>query len=234
VFRLVQPFHILPLPGLKQAAHVDELTAVPSSDGTFGLIEFTRALPRAKLYSKWQVTTNDDAVLKELASRSFDPEQSVFVAGSAPVAPPVTTTNAGNVAISHYSPKAIALNCYATAPSVLLLNDRFEPNWKVQVDGKPETLLRCNYIMRGVYLSPGTHTVEFRFQPPLWPLYVSLAAIGSGLAVLGMVVVTGRANPAPVPAPAPPTRSPLPPGVKVAPACASGGLRRRVGLRGAQ
>ena len=70
---------------------------------------------------------------------------------------------------------------------MLLLNDRFDPNWKVRVDGKPETLLRCNYIMRGVYLTPGAHTVEFRFQPPVGPLYVSLAAIGVGLVLLGLI-----------------------------------------------
>jgi hypothetical protein len=29
---------------------------------------------------------------------------------------------------------------------VLLLNDRFDPNWNVRVDGKLERLLRCNYI----------------------------------------------------------------------------------------
>ena len=40
----------------------------------------------------------------------------------------------------------------ATAPSVLLLNDKYDPNWHVTVDGKPAELLRCNFIMRGVYL----------------------------------------------------------------------------------
>ncbi len=82
---------------------------------------------------------------------------------------------------------------------MLLLNDRFDPNWKVSVDGKPETLLRCNYLMRGVYLPPGAHTVEFRFQPPVGPLYVSLAAIGVGLLLLGFIFVTTRRSDRQVP-----------------------------------
>ena len=65
-------------------------------------------------------------------------------------------------------------------PSVLLLNDRYDPNWTVRVDGKPVPLLRCNYIMRGVYLPAGPHTVEFQFQLPLGPLKITLAAIACG------------------------------------------------------
>src|ERR1019366_1119699 len=41
--------------------------------GPFALFEFTGALPRAKLYSNWQVSTNDAATLKELAAKEFDP-----------------------------------------------------------------------------------------------------------------------------------------------------------------
>ena len=191
---MAERFNIVPRAGVAQATEFEQLTAVPATDGPYALIEFTQALPRAKLYSNWQVITNDQAVLDQLAAASFDPERSVFVAGGLPAAPPVagTNDNAGTVEFASYAPKDIVLKSDAPAPSVLLLNDRFDPNWKVRVDGKPETLLRCNYIMRGVYLPPGAHTVEFRFQPPVGPLYVSLAAIGVGLLLLGFVLVTAR------------------------------------------
>jgi hypothetical protein len=65
---------------------------------------------------------------------------------------------------------------HADTPTVLLFNDKFDPNWSVFVDGKPAPLLRCNFIMRGVYLTPGTHTAEFQFKLPNNPLYVSLTA----------------------------------------------------------
>ena len=68
-----------------------------------------------------------------------------------------------------------------TTPSVLLLNDKFDPHWRVLVDGKPAELLRCNFIMRGVYLTPGQHTVEFQFSLPNKPLYVTVLAMGIGV-----------------------------------------------------
>ena len=57
---------------------------------------------------------------------------------------------------------------------VLLLNDKYDPSWQVRVDGKPAELLRCNFLMRGVQLSAGPHTVEFLFKPDVGMLYVSL------------------------------------------------------------
>ena len=79
-----------------------------------------------------------------------------------------------------------------TTPSVLLLNDKFDPYWRVLVDGKPAELLRCNFIMRGVYLSPGQHTVEFEFSLPHKPLYISLAAIAVGLGLAGYLLISAK------------------------------------------
>ena len=68
---------------------------------------------------------------------------------------------------------------------------------KVSVDGKPEALLRCNYLMRGVYLQPGPHAVEFRFAPPVNTLYVSLAAVFVGLLLIGYLVLAREKESAP-------------------------------------
>jgi hypothetical protein len=216
---MTERFNLEPRPEFAQATELAQVTAVPAVNGVYDLFELTQALPRAKLYSNWQLVTNDQAVLDQLAATSFDPERSVFVAGGLPVAPPAASTSdhAGTVEFASYAPKDIVLRSAGPAPSVLLLNDRFDPNWKVKVDGKPETLLRCNYIMRGVYLTPGSHTVEFRFEPPLGPLYVSLAATGAGLLLLGFVLATARGGDVQVPARAPrpaaasPPSSPQPP-----------------------
>jgi uncharacterized membrane protein YfhO len=85
---------------------------------------------------------------------------------------------------------------------VLVLNDKFDPNWRVSVDGQPQTLLRCNFIMRGVYLPAGPHTVEFQYHPSITGLYVSLSAIIVGLALCGYLAFS-KAPPAPPVAPAP-------------------------------
>jgi hypothetical protein len=75
-------------------------------------------------------------------------------------------------------------------PGVLLFNDRIAHAWTVWVDGKRAPLLRCNFIMRGVFLPPGDHAVEFRFLPSLKTLYISACAILVGILIAGYLVVT--------------------------------------------
>lgn len=192
--QVAQRFAIVPKPGISVVTRGEQLTAAPVPSGSFALFEFTGALPRAKLYDSWQIHSNDQATLKQLASSAFDPERSVFVAGQLPAASAGANTNenAGTAEFTRYAPRDIALKCAAWRPSVLLLNDRFDPNWKVLVDGKVAPLLRCNFIMRGVYLAAGSHRVEFKFQPPEGPLFISLAANGAGVLVLGSLLAERR------------------------------------------
>ncbi len=207
-FRIIQQFDVAPKPGVAVPYGIspeefanylppDKDAAFPNSVGPYALFEFTGALPRAKLYSNWQVNTNDDDTLKMLAAADFDPTKIVLVSTNLPPPPAnVTNENSGTVEFKSYAPKDIVLDATADAPSVLLLNDKFDPNWRVTVDGKPAELLRCNFIMRGVYLTPGAHTVEFQFKLPNGPLYVTLTAIAAGIFLVGLMIFLQRRNPA--------------------------------------
>jgi len=192
--RIAERFDLAPGQGIARSGRLEELTAVPAADGPYALFEFTGALPRAKLYSDWQASANNTATLQELASAAFEPGERVLVADPlpAPAGAASAARSGGTVEFASYAPKQIVFKSDAPASSVLLLNDRFDANWKVLVDGRPERLLRCNFLMRGVYLTAGAHTVEFRFQPPVGLLYVSLAANALGILLLGFVIVVER------------------------------------------
>lgn len=116
-----------------------------------------------------------------------------------------------------FAPKEILLQAKTEVATVLLLNDRFDPQWTVTVDGKPATLLRCNYIMRGVQLDPGVHTVRFNFKIPIGlplvevepdtqvisfvfhlstalPSYITLSAYILGLALIVVLTLVSRSR----------------------------------------
>ena len=109
-----------------------------------------------------------------------------------------TNENSGTVEFKSYAPKRIIFDANAGAPSVLLVNDKYDPNWRVTVDGKPAKLLRCNYLMRGVQVPPGQHTVEFDFSVPNKPLYVTLTGISLAVLLCGALFFISR-NPKPSP-----------------------------------
>ncbi len=169
-----------------------DFTAEPKTNGDLAVIEFMGALPRAKLYPNWTVNTDDTNTLQTLASPSFDLHQNVLVADSTLPAPlPANASQpAGTVDITSYLSKRIKLKANVKAPSVLLLSERYNPKWKVEVDGKPAPVLRCDFILRGVFLQPGEHTVVFRFAPTLTALYVSLTAIVLGVMLTGWLAFT--------------------------------------------
>jgi len=216
-FSIVERFTLVPRPGILRPMQAEDLMAEESTNGPFALFEFTGALPRASLYGRWRAATNNAQALDLSTNSNFHPAQEVVVAGLPATAPaPGTNTEAGTVEIQKYAPKAVSLRAQVSAPAVLLLNDRFDPNWKAFVDGAPSPVLHCNYLMRGVFLTPGPHLVEFRFEPPFRLLYVSLAAIGLGVVLLGVVVVwEHKSQPQPVPTAQPPAGStPGPPPAK--------------------
>jgi hypothetical protein len=183
----------------------EQVTAVINTNGQLAVIDFSGALPRAKLYANWKVSTNDPAKLRawatniqarvpkdwgqalgaqsetdlatlhELADPAFDPAQTVLLAEPLPVAPG-TNQIPGEVKFENYDPKFkhIVLNATANMPCVLLLNDKYNPDWKVTVDGRPAKLLRVNFIARGVFLDkPGEHRVEFNYQVPRIGFWIS-------------------------------------------------------------
>ena len=218
-FRILQRFSVVPKPGIENPTTYEELTTMPDDSGPYAIFDYGDALPRAKLYTDWQTNsvadlknfttngldwmdlrafsdagTNGFLTLKKLASRSFNPQQTVLLDAPLPQASPVSGTNqdAGTVEFKSYSPKDIRFATQSQVPTVMLLNDKYDEHWRVTVDGQPATLLRCNFIMRGVFLPPGAHTVEFHFRLPHKPFYVTLAAILLGVLLCGFLAVSTR------------------------------------------
>jgi hypothetical protein len=190
-FRVHTAFTLLPKPGVEQVTRLSQFTVLPSTNGPFALFEFGGALPRASLMPRWQVETNDVDCLARLVDPGFDPRERVLVSDEIAESLASSAKDGGTVRIEQYEPKRVLLQATVTAPSVLLINDRFHPDWKVFVNGEPRDLLRCNHIMRGVRVEPGDHAVEFKFQPPARALYVSLAAIAVGFVLLAGLIVGG-------------------------------------------
>ncbi|HEY4415308.1 MAG TPA: hypothetical protein VGO57_06415 [Verrucomicrobiae bacterium] len=138
-------------------------------------------------------STNDLATLHTLVDTNFDPAQTVLLSTPEKDFPSVATNeNSGSVEFKSYAPKDIVFNAQATTPAILLLNDKYDPHWSVTVDGKPAPLLRCNFIMRGVYLTPGAHTVEFQFHLSNVPLYITLVGIAVAFLLCGYLFLATR------------------------------------------
>jgi hypothetical protein len=70
-------------------------------------------------------------------------------------------------------------------PTLLVTNDRHDPQWRATIDGVPTPILRANGIVRAVVVPQGKHRVRFDYVVPraVW-LGVASALLGLLLAAL--------------------------------------------------
>lgn len=137
---------------------------IDSGMGPFVLLELKNALPRAAVYHAWEAMEPGQA-LNLLASDTFDASTKLLVSPSAPDAPSIVEGTTTPVDITSYAPGRVELKTTLTEAGILLLNDKYDPGWNARVNGESAEILRCNYLMRGVHLPPGEHTILFTFRP---------------------------------------------------------------------
>ncbi len=89
--------------------------------------------------------------------------------------------------IVRYEPDRVELDVETADRGLLILADVLFPGWTAAVDGRPESIIRTNRMMRGVPLPPGKHRVVFDYDPMTFRIggVISLATA----AILGFVGV---------------------------------------------
>jgi hypothetical protein len=168
-----------------------EVLVIPNPDGQNALIEFTGALPRAALFTNWETEADDTKGLARLKDPGFDPLKTVLLAESIGMKPG-DGSDGGAVTITQYDPKEVVIEVESTTDAMLLLNDRYHPDWRAYIDGKQAPVVRANVIARAVSVPAGKHRIEFRFEPVAKSLYVSVFGIIAVVGLMGYVAYGGR------------------------------------------
>lgn len=189
-FRVHTQFNFAPKPGqqVDSGLSADDLTTIIQTNGPFAVFEFTGAHPRAKLYTSWEGTASDQEALGKLSNPDYDVSRTALISeGTAPSgATPSPETQPGNAEITSYAPRNIEIKTDADAPALLVLNDRYHPDWHVYIDGKRAEMLRSNFLMRGVFVPEGEHQVTFKFEPAATGLYAGVFAWITAIGIMGI------------------------------------------------
>ena len=155
-------------------------------DGEIKICEDLKAYPRAWVVPEAKVLKTKEEIFEELRSPDFDPRKTVILEegirnqGSGirdqqtrtkltPDPRPLTPE------IIDYQPEKVIIEADLPQAGFLVLSDSYYPGWKVFVDGEGGEVLRANYIMRAVKLSPGHHQVEFIYDPSSFKLGLAIS-----------------------------------------------------------
>jgi hypothetical protein len=148
------------------------------------VFEYPFSLPRASLFSSVVLANSPQAALDILKRPDFDPWRQVVVEASpSDVAPMLRQAPeiARAAHIESYDAERVVVHADSSEPTILLLTDSNYPGWKATVDGHPATILKANYLFRGVLLPAGSHRVEFQYSPVSY-------AVGYGISLLSALV----------------------------------------------
>ena len=70
------------------------------------------------------------------------------------------------ISVSKTNPDHLAYNVYADTPGFLVFSETYYENgWKAYIDGKEEKIYPVDYMIRGLKVPKGKHTIEFKFEP---------------------------------------------------------------------
>jgi hypothetical protein len=145
-------------------------------------------LPRAFVVHRTEVAPDGDAALARLADPNFD-LRSIAVLEETP--PPehalsadAPTDEEETVEITDYQLNRVTLRTRTAAPGYLILAEANYPGWRATVDDQETHVYQADYVLRAIYLPPGTHEVRFLFQPASF-------ALGAGVSATALVVCVG-------------------------------------------
>jgi hypothetical protein len=152
-----------------------------------GVLRNTRALPRAYVLPRsqafsmarhpgltaTQLVSSPDVDLHSMLLIENDPNTAAEPSGTSPVIAAATEDGGPNI---------VRVTATADQPSYLVLADFYQRGWTAQVDGQPARVFIANALFRAVAIEPGTHTIEFRFEP-------QSLLIGSVVSAISLVIV---------------------------------------------
>ncbi|GAW68889.1 membrane protein [Geoanaerobacter pelophilus] len=138
-------------------------------DGGAVILENQNVLPKAWLVPVALKATSAQESLMALQNPAFDPRLMAVVESDPPI--PLAAPNAriattpGQVRVVRYEGERIDLDASVAMNSLLVMGEKYYRGWRATVDGKLTEIYPVNHVLRGVYLTPGTHKVEFVFDP---------------------------------------------------------------------
>ena len=161
----------------KRRAELQNYTELENGPAGFSIYSNPGAR-RVHFFSDWREANSENALEYVLKT---DLSRTVIAESTSPVSP---TGRKAEFTIRETG-RGFNFRTYVVKTDqwgVLVEFERFYPGWRAYVDGQLQQVFPADFLFRGVFISPGLHSVELRFEP---------RSVGTGLAlsILGLVLL---------------------------------------------
>lgn len=109
-------------------------------------------------------------------------------------APALAYDSAATVSLSEFRPNYIKYETQSNADGFVVFSEIYYPKgWSARIDGNETDIYRVNYVLRGLSIPSGTHTVEFRFEPRPYTIGNRITLASSWLLLVVVIGSIGMA-----------------------------------------
>jgi hypothetical protein len=160
------------------------------------VLERTHPTPRAWFVGNTEVVKDAKTTWGKLWSPGFKAHQTALVTQELNLkpAPMDSLGQAASVQLKSFSPNKIVWQAKTDATRLLVASEVYYPaGWQAFVDGKETPIYQTDYVLRGVVVPSGSHTVEMRFEPARHASSVTISWIATILVYGGILAFFGLA-----------------------------------------
>jgi hypothetical protein len=149
------------------AASDGEIQLIPDPKGDHAVFELLNTVPRYTLLAGFDPAADEKALARLSGSGAL-----------------LNGTLTGSVDVVNYRPGRVELKTQSDAPAMLRVAERWDADWKAQVDGRPVIVQRIDSLCQGVDLPAGAHEVVLVYSPSKLFFYMQCAGYLALLSVL--------------------------------------------------
>lgn len=96
-----------------------------------------------------------------------------------------TYSGEGSIKLTSYKPNDLVYESNSQQEEFAVFSEIYYPKgWNAYVDGQLKPHISVNYVLRGMSLPAGKHTIEFKFEPETYTLGNTLSLVGSVLLLI--------------------------------------------------
>ena len=89
------------------------------------------------------------------------------------------------IKLTYFLPDSLVYESFSHNTEFAVFSEIYYPKgWKATIDGKPAKIVLVDYILRGMVIPPGKHTIVMVFKPKAYFVGLKIDTIGSVVVVL--------------------------------------------------
>ena len=98
---------------------------------------------------------------------------------------PIQYDSTGVIRLTSYNPMKMDYHSRSAGEELAVFSDiYYQPGWYSSIDGKPAPHFRVDYVLRGMMIPPGDHSITFEFKPPSYFVGEKIALAFSSAVVI--------------------------------------------------